>query len=237
MTEAAVSAIRGAVDNVGKEKIYGWAWHPDRPAERMRVEARLGSRTVLATLADLARGDLPGAGVGDGSHAFELKLTAECVARRNELFIVAVASDGSEATLPFRVPRTPPDKAAEVKREADLLAAAKTVLRQELRAALPPPARATELEAAAKALTAAQARLEERLGTLEVWLTRLDARLAAMAEPKPEPRRVDGWQVALGGILLVTAAAGVGVALLVLGPGLPGAEALRGALGAAGWSF
>jgi hypothetical protein len=231
VTQAATSAIRGGVDDVGKEKIYGWAWHPDRPTERLRVEARLGNRAVVATVADLPRGDLPGAGVGDGSHAFELKLTAECVAKRSELFIVALASDGSEATLPFRVARIAPDKAAEVKREADLLAAAKTVLRQELRAALPPPARASELEVAAKAVTAAQAQLEERLGTLEVWLTRLDGRLAAMAEPKPAPRRTDGWQLALGGILVLTAVLGVGVALLVLGPG-PGAT-----LGAAGLSF
>jgi hypothetical protein len=233
--DSKVTAIRGAVDNVGKERIYGWAWHPDRPEERLRVEARLGTRVVLSTRANLARSDLPSAGVGDGSHAFELRLTPECVARRHELFIVAVATDGTEATLPFRVPRTPAIVAAETRREADALAAARAALREELRAALSRPARTAELEDAAANLAAVAARIDGRLGALELWLTRLDGRLAAMAEPETRPvSRRDGWQVALGTILALVGGAGFAVSLMLLGPGLPQWLALGGLLGGAG---
>lgn len=220
--------IRGAVDNVGAEKIYGWAWHPDRPAERLAIEARLAGRTVLSARADFARSDLVPAGIGDGNHAFELRLTPECVARRAELAIVAVAADGSEATLPFRVRRTPAITAAEARRDVEKLAASQRELREEMRAALASLARAPRAEggaAAALQVAATQARLEERLATLDIWLTRLDQRLAALAEARAAERprrRVDAWQLALGAVLALAGGAGFAAAVLVLRQGWPG---------------
>ncbi|MGG5811734.1 hypothetical protein [Falsiroseomonas sp. CW058] len=216
----------GAVDNVGAEKIYGWAWHPGRPAERLRIEARLGAEVAVAARADFARPDLPGAGVGDGNHAFELKLTPACIARKAELAIVAIAGDGSELKLPFRVKRTPAIAAAESRREVEQLAAAQREMREEMRAAIAGLARAPRGGeagmAAAMQVATTQAKLEERLGTLDLWLTRLDARLAALAEAQAAAaprRRVDPWQVVLGAVLALVGGAGLGAALLLLGPG------------------
>jgi hypothetical protein len=220
--------IRGAVDNVGAERIYGWAWHPDRPAERLRIEARLGGRTVLSGRADFARADLAPSGIGDGNHAFELVMTPDCVLRRAELAIVAVAADGSEATLPFRVRRTPAIAAAEARRDVERLASSQRELRDEVRGAIASLARMQRAEggaAAAMQVATVQARLEERLGTLDIWLTRLDQRLAAMAEQatqqKPR-RRVDFWQILLGAVLALAGGAGFAVAMLLLPQGWPG---------------
>ncbi|WP_372619146.1 hypothetical protein [Falsiroseomonas sp.] len=221
--------IRGAVDNVGAEKIYGWAWHPDHPDERLRIEARLGSRVALTARADFARPDLPAAGIGDGNHAFEIKLTPECVARRAELAIVAVAADGSEAKLPFRVRRTPAIAAAEARRDVEQLVANQRALREEMRAAIAGLARAsrgdTGAATAAMQVATTQARLEERLGTLDIWLARLDQRLAVLAEvamqEKPR-RRVDAWQIVLGAVLALAGGAGFAAAVLLLRQGWPG---------------
>jgi hypothetical protein len=220
------AGIQGAVDNVGAERIYGWAWHPDRPGERLRVEARIAGRVAVAARADFARPDLAPAGIGDGNHAFELRLTRDCVLRKAELAIVAVAGDGSERTLPFRVKRTPAIAAAEARRDVSQLAAEQRELREEMRgvvATLARSQRGAEAGAAATQVAAVQARLEERLGTLDLWLTRLDARLAALAEgqqPLSAPRRLDPWQLALGAAIALAAGGGFGVALLLLGPGL-----------------
>lgn len=220
--------IRGAVDNVGAEKIYGWAWHPDRPDERLRIEARIAGRAVLQARADFARPDLVPAGIGDGNHAFELRLSPECVARKAELAIVAVAADGSEATLPFRVRRTPAIAAAEARRDVERLAGSQRELREELRAAIAGLARAQRGEGSAAALqvAATQARLEERLGTLDIWLTRLDQRLAVLAEaslPEKTPRRrLDAWQIVLGAVLALTGGAAFAAAVLLLPQGWPG---------------
>jgi hypothetical protein len=116
--------------------------------------------------------------------------------------------------------------AAEAKRELGALAAARALLRDEMKAVR---THSSALEGTAAGLAATQARLEDRLGTLELWLTRLDGRLAAMAEPSSTQRpRRDGWQTAFGVVLALTGGAGLGVSLLLLGPGL---------LSGLGWPF
>lgn len=225
---AALGGIRGAVDNVGAEKIYGWAWHPDHPEERLRIEARLADDKVLEARADFARPDLVPAGIGDGNHAFELRLTPECVARKAELAIVAIASDGTEATLPFRIRRTPAIAAAEARRDVEKLAASQRELRDELRAAITEIARAQRGDGSAGAamrVASTQALLDDRLNTLDLWLTRLDQRLAVLAEvvvqDKPR-RRVDAWQIVLGAVLAMTGGAAFAAAVLLLPLGWPG---------------
>jgi hypothetical protein len=222
-------AIRGAVDNVGARKIYGWAWYPDRPDERLTIEVRLGKDVMITSVADFARTDLPQAGIGDGNHAFEIELNAECVARRNELQIVARSADGSEAALAFRVKRTPELTAAATQRNLEQLAAAQKDLREEMRAALAQVARGAGMgrgaEASAAAqIAAAQAKLEEKLATLDVWLTRLDLRLAELAEGQQGKagagnRRVDTWQIVLGAVLGVAGAGALAVSVLLLRAG------------------
>lgn len=217
---AEAGGIRGAVDNVGREKIYGWAWNPNRPEERLRIEVRLGTEVALTGRADFARPDLPGAGIGDGNHAFEIKLTPECLARSAELSVFAIDSTGAEAPLRFRVRRTPEVAAAEAKRSIEMLAAGQRELREEMRAAIAGLSRGGRGEGGAAQVASVQARIEERLGTLDLWLTRLDARLAALAEAQPAaapPRRFDVWQLVLGTVLGLSAGGALAVTLLLLG--------------------
>ena len=72
-TEAAPrpSEIQGVVDNIAAGRVFGWAWNPSEPAERVTIELRLGQQIVAQTLAAHERADLKGAGIGDGCHAFE----------------------------------------------------------------------------------------------------------------------------------------------------------------------
>jgi hypothetical protein len=197
------AGIRGAVDNVGAERIYGWAFHPGRPGERLTIEVRLSGRLALATKADAERADLAPAGIGDGRHAFTLRLNAECVARRAELTVVARSEDGTEFPLPFRVKRTPEITAAQAKQAVEALAED----HRDLRAAI-----------AALQETQAQARLSEtatRLETAELWLARLDERIAALpARPAPSARKLDPWQAFL--MALLSGIAGAGLAAGVL---------------------
>jgi hypothetical protein len=67
--------IRGAIENVTRNRVYGWIWSPETP---------LSGRTVLAFLDDTCIGsgklgdfrqDLKDAGLGDGQAGFNFDLT------------------------------------------------------------------------------------------------------------------------------------------------------------------
>lgn len=203
---------RGAIDNIGAERIYGWAWNPERPEERVTVEVRLAGRTVLSTRADMERADLPQSGIGDGRHAFALRLNAECVARRAEMSVVARAEDGRETVLPFRVRRTPEMAAQEAKRAVENLAEGQRELREVVRTMQADRARVAEATLIGTRVLEAETRLEARLATLEIWLTRLDERLATLAPEGSAPRkkrRIDPWQAVLMAVLAAVAGGGL----------------------------
>lgn len=166
-TEAALrppgAALRGLVDNFAEGRLYGWAWNPTRPGERLRIVLRRGRDTVAETLADGDRPDLASGGIGDGRHAFTLALPPGAAGRMGELALFACAADGAEAPLPIR--------------------------------GAPRPALTTEAAAGPELLS--------RLDTLEAWCRRLDERLAAAppAMALRASRRLDIWQIALGGLL------------------------------------
>jgi hypothetical protein len=78
-------------------------------------------------------------------------------------------------------------------------------LRQDLdRLARRLPPEEARLGEQLNALGEGQAALDAKLETLAIWLTRLDARLAALpvaVAPPPPVRGLDAWQRALGGVL------------------------------------
>jgi hypothetical protein len=209
--------LRGVIDNVGADRLYGWAWNLASPEERVAVELRLRGRTLLRTNADFARPDLPKAGIGDGAHAFEIRLEPEWIRDRSELSVVAIAADGTEKALPFRIHRTPEATAAVTQRTLEAMIARQRQVEEAVQAlATRLPARAAS--DAAPRLEAAQARLDERLATLEVWLARMDERLAALpaAAAAPAGRRTDAWQLALLTTLGLSGLAALGAALVFL---------------------
>jgi hypothetical protein len=176
-----------------------------RPEERLVVELRLGDRTVAEAVAEVDRPDLLKAGIGDGRHAFSLPLTAECMQRRSEVAVVARAADGTCTPIPFRVRRKGGEETPAVQQAVQAIGSAQrrlqAELQDELRALanrLPEP----EEREALRSLAASQARLEDRLEVLSLWLTRLDERIAALPTAEPvRPRRMDSWQAGLMALL------------------------------------
>jgi O-antigen biosynthesis protein len=60
----------GNIDALDSQRIRGWAWHADTPAESVDVEFLVGDLIVLKVTADRFRDDLPAALAGNGCHGF-----------------------------------------------------------------------------------------------------------------------------------------------------------------------
>jgi hypothetical protein len=216
--DGAAAGLRGVIDNITPRHLHGWAWNPARPEERVTVELQLGGRTIAETRAETNRADLLKGGIGDGRHAFSLPLSAECLQRRGEMVVLARSADGSRLKLPLHVRPGPggsdlPALERMVRAMDQAQRRMQADLQGELRgliARLPAP----EEREALRGLAEAQARLEDRIEVLTLWLTRLDEHIADQARPAPPPRRLDPWQVGLVALL-------AGLAGLALS-GLPG---------------
>lgn len=64
----------GFVDAIENGVVFGWAWNPDEPEERIEVDI-LHSGVLLATVqAGNYRADLMNMDLGDGNHSFEYQL-------------------------------------------------------------------------------------------------------------------------------------------------------------------
>ena len=216
--------VRGLVDNFDGGRIYGWAWNPARPEERVRVTLRLDGEAVAETVAAAERADLRAAGVGDGRHAFDLVVPPEVAARRAELSVTARAEDGRETRLPIRAARRPPALSAVPSGTAtgprapdghpdgppdghpNGAAESGTALRERVEAL------AASVPRGGIAAADDLAALRERVETLEAWCLRLDERLAAAPAAVRAPRRgPDRWQAVLGVVLLLLGAAALAV--------------------------
>lgn len=67
----AAVTLQGFVDAVERGIVYGWAWNPQRPGERVSVEILHGGTPLGTVVCDRFREDLVGLEIGDGRHAFE----------------------------------------------------------------------------------------------------------------------------------------------------------------------
>jgi hypothetical protein len=197
--------IQGLVDSATATHLLGWAWNAAAAAERVTIELRLADEVVATTRADQDRADLAPAGIGDGRHAFSLPLQPEWRQRPADLAVVARTADGAEAALAIRIRRAEADQNAVLQKLVETVGRTHRELRQDLEqlARRLPPEEA-RLGEQLNALAEGQAALDAKLETLALWLTRLDARLAALpvaAAPPPPARGLDAWQRALGGVL------------------------------------
>lgn len=75
--EAGSITLQGHLDAVDGNIVYGWAWNPQAPLLRLKIEVWLGSDQLSETIADLPRPDLKDGGIGDGRHAFEARMNAD----------------------------------------------------------------------------------------------------------------------------------------------------------------
>ncbi len=102
--------MKGRVDAIEEGRLYGWAFDPSYPTERLIIRVLLDDKPIAEAPADKDRPDLKRNGIGDGMHAFEVMLPQFAVARAGELVVVAANATGAEQKL--RVPK-PDEQAAE----------------------------------------------------------------------------------------------------------------------------
>lgn len=203
-------SVLGFVEARTADRILGWAWDAAEPEARVTV-ALMDGETVLAEVrADRPREDLARSGVGDGAHAFDIAVPETLHRRVGSLAVVARGQDGR--AVPLAAPPPPaandPPALARLQRGLDQVAAGQRAVLRALQA-LPAAANAEETLAR---ITAAQERLEAQLETLEVFVTRLDGRLAALAERDAVPRTPRAALILAAGLGLAASVA-LGIAL------------------------
>ncbi len=208
------SDVRGLIDNATSDRLFGWAWDASSPGRRLKVELRLAGEIVANTIADFARPDLAKNGVGDGCHAFEFPLIPDWAERRAELTAVALGADGSEFPIAVRVRRQDDAQVAtQMQRVVEGMVADQQQIRREFsdlreRAAQLPDA------AAVDGIAKAGQEMQQRLDSLEIWITRLDGRLGGIVAPRDTggTGRLDPWQAVLIAVLASAASAGLALA-------------------------
>ncbi|MBA1193704.1 hypothetical protein G7007_12660 [Pseudomonas entomophila] len=99
-----VNTIAGHFDYVDEDFAYGWAFDPTKPLEPVRVDILCDGRIVGQGLANGHRQDLKDAGIGEGNHAFSIKLSYELSDGRPHSLLARNSSTGailSGAKIPY----------------------------------------------------------------------------------------------------------------------------------------
>ena len=184
--------MNGRVDAVDMGKIFGWAFDPMAPDQRLTIRVLLDGKVIAEAVADRNRPDLRRNGIGDGKHAFEIALPDPVQSRASDIVVVARNGSGSEQAL--RVPQ-PNEQAAEaliaaplakVLDKLDLLMAAQRQLQVSQRSLQRAPeidAEKTEtagLTDVNNAIESLKVDIGQRLNDLDVHLMRLDGVVAGM---------------------------------------------------------
>ena len=216
----APEAIRGRVDAVNEGRVQGWAWHPDRPGERLRIEIVQAGAVIATAIADQARIDLRRNGVGDGSHAFDFRIDAS-IPINDSIGFRAVAADGQSA--PLRLASVD-ERAAEaavsvpldrVLERLDLLLAFQKQLTIGQRDTLAGTRALTErvgtlsaeggsIDTAVERVSQSQADLVQRVASIEVFLARFDTTLGGFDKRMAQLQTVGRSEVKPLVIMLAT---------------------------------
>ena len=204
----APSEVRGLIDNATADRLYGWVWDAAHPGHRVKVELCLAGEVVATAIASNSRPDLAKHGVGDGCHAFEFPIQRQWFRQLREMSVMAHGRDGTVTQVPVHARRqeealVPATATAQIQVATETLIAEHAAMRQEMEAmrrrlgGLPDTA-------ALEAVAAAGKELQRRVDTMELWLTRLDEKLAQLVSPPEEAAKggVDVWQVVLIALLV-----------------------------------
>lgn len=118
----AAVTLQGFIDAVERGVVYGWAWNPQRPDDRIEVEVLHGDKPLASVTADQFRADLVDLEIGDGHHAFEFNLP-EPLAAEADSAEIEVRFAGSVVPLPRVQVRPEPRSRADgpVRAEAELI--------------------------------------------------------------------------------------------------------------------
>ncbi|MDQ0138274.1 hypothetical protein J2T08_006219 [Neorhizobium galegae] len=184
--------MNGRVDAVDMGRIFGWAFDPMAPDQRLTIRVLLDGKVIAEAVADRNRPDLRRNGIGDGKHAFEIALPDPLHSRANDVVVMARNGAGSEQAL--RVPQ-PNEQAAEaliaaplakVLDKLDVLMAAQRQLQVSQRSLQRAPeidadkAETTGLADVSNAVESLKVDISQRLNDLDVHLMRMDGVVAGM---------------------------------------------------------
>lgn len=95
MTASRVSPV-GYVDGVVHYEVFGWAWNPEAPRQRLEILLIENGVVVATQVADKYRSDLVAAGIGDGNYHFQIPLPAKIAEK--DLYEISVVIGGEELT-------------------------------------------------------------------------------------------------------------------------------------------
>jgi hypothetical protein len=187
-----VKPMNGRVDAVDMGRIFGWAFDPMAPDQRLTIRVLLDGKIIAEAVADRNRPDLRRNGIGDGKHAFEIALPDPLHSRANDIVVMARNGSGSEQAL--RVPQ-PNEQAAEaliaaplakVLDKLDVLMASQRQLQVSQRSLQRAPeidadkTETTGLTEIGNAVENLKVEVSQRLNDLDVHLMRLDGVVAGM---------------------------------------------------------
>ena len=223
-------AMKGRVDAIEEGRLYGWAFDPSVPTERLLIRVLLDDKPIAEAPADKDRPDLKRNGIGDGKHAFEVMLPQFAAARAGELVVVAANAAGTEQKL--RVPK-PDEQAAEaliaapmtrILDKLDMLMAAQRQLQVNQRSLqhVAPTLDASGNAAPAELLDIASSvdglrtDLHQRMTELDVHIMRMDGVVAGLEQRMEDVRKRSSGDIKLLFMLMFVMAGFVAGALLTL---------------------
>lgn len=184
--------MNGRVDAIDMGRIFGWAFDPMAPDQRLVIRVLLDGKVIAEAVADRNRPDLRRNGIGDGKHAFEIALPEPIHTRTKDIVVMARNGSGSEQAL--RVPQ-PDEQAAEaliaaplakVLDKLDVLMAAQRQLQVSQRSLQrpseidPDKTETASLTDVSHAVESLGVDIGQRLNDLDVHLMRMDGVVAGM---------------------------------------------------------
>ena len=179
--------LMGRVDELSNNKVYGWAFNDENPAEHMVIRIMHGPRVIASSVANIMRPDLPDAGVGAGDHAFEVVVPPNIESFHGLMIIAQSARDG-EIALPIASNddrRLDDLFALFSKQYEDALIAMKAeldTLKEDRRAP-------KNIAAAPTDLDARLAQLETRMEAAELFFIRIDESVRKLTEAQKQTVR------------------------------------------------
>jgi hypothetical protein len=213
---ATAPTVVGYVDAVASDRVFGWAWDPQRPAARLAIRAEIGGEVVAGLIADQPRTDLAENRIGDGAHSFELALPAGADAAATSIVAICPES-GSAVPLAIRPAAAPVAGETTADETIARVVRAQRLLHHNLRAAMDGvETLRQECGAAAAKCSGEAAALAARIEVIDGALLRID-RLLQQHEATLKARVRQGTDMVsrvLAGGALCGAAAALALALL-----------------------
>ncbi|MBL8698395.1 MAG: hypothetical protein JNK67_08480 [Alphaproteobacteria bacterium] len=208
--------LGGALDRVYETRVTGWAWDRRAPSTPVEVEILVDGAPIARGLADRLREDLAQNGVGDGRHAFDIRVERPLPVDAKHRVSAAVVEPGSERRVELLNREAPKPRAAgpqtpvvpigaipealgrwldefrvvQASLENALIGAVKQV-RTTAHARLSEVSDETQrFSTALESLVNAQGLVARQIQTLETVQARIDEALASVREAEAErPRR------------------------------------------------